>query len=272
MMSMESEGLHAHAVALVRHGRRILRGVSVTVRAGELVAVIGENGAGKSSLLKVMAGELRPDGGSVSLDGRLMTALGARALARRRAVLPQDLALGFDFEALEVVLLGRYPHTGGGESSAERAFAMHCLALTECAHLAHQRTTTLSGGERARVQLARVLAQLGREGEGGRYALLDEPAASLDLSHQLALFELLARLTRESSIGVLVTVHDLGLAMRYADRIVVLRGGSVVGETPGSLDEELIRTAFGVEAEVRRHPQVRHCMVALNRVAHPGAG
>lgn len=268
--------LCAEALSVRRGVRDLLLGVELRVVPGEVLAVVGENGAGKSTLLRVLGGEYAPQSGRVCLDGVALSHWPADELARRRAVLPQSLDCVFDFTALEVVLLGRYPHTRGAPRPKDIAVARHCMRLTCTADLADASVLTLSGGERARVQLARVLAQLdvgSGDGSAGRvpparYCLLDEPAASLDLAQQIGLFELLRSLTRHLPLGVVVSVHDLNIAARYADRLLVLRAGRVLaqGRPAECLHPELLATAFGVRTRIQDHPQGGLLVVALERV------
>ena len=238
----------------------VLKGLSLAVAPGEVVAVLGPNGAGKSTLLAVLAGTLRPHRGEAALEGRALAAWAPRALALRRAVLPQHSELAFGFHALEVVLLGRSPHAGAATRAEDLAVAEACLAEAEVTRLAGRVYTTLSGGERQRVQLARVLAQIdfpaaGGQQRDGRYLLLDEPTASLDLAHQHATLRT-ARRAAERGIGVLAILHDLNLAAMYADRLVVLSGGQLAAEGPAEavLTEALVREVFDLAVHITRHP------------------
>ena len=251
--------LAANAIR-VRYGTaEVLQGPSLSVAPGEVVAVLGPNGAGKSPLLSVLAGTLRPHQGEAALEGRGLADWPPRALALRRAVLPQHSELTFGFPVLEVVLLGRSPYVGASSRAEDLAVAEACLAEAEVSHLAGRTYTTLSGGERQRVQLARVLAQLdfpnARKEDPARYLLLDEPTSSLDLAHQHTTLRT-ARRAAERGIGVLAILHDLNLAAMYADRLVVLSRGSLAAEGPPEavLTEDLVRDAFDLPVHVTRHP------------------
>jgi iron complex transport system ATP-binding protein len=243
----------------VRAGwRRLLEDIELSLAAGDCIAVLGENGAGKSTLLRALAGErLRPAlavTGSVALNGRPIHAYDPPALARLRAVLPQHTETAFAFTALEIAALGRFAF---GASAADRAIARQALALADAAHLAERELPTLSGGERARVQLAAALAQLWeRECDAPRYLLLDEPTAALDLAHQHHLLATVRAFAAERGIGVLAILHDLNLAAQYASHVVVLRDGRLIAQgcprrvlTPALIDE-----GFAVAARVLRHP------------------
>lgn len=251
--------LRADDIGVTLGSAEVLRGPSLAVAPGEVVAVLGPNGAGKSTLLAVLAGTLRPQRGAATLDGRNLRDWPPRALALRRAVLPQHSELAFGFSVLEVVLLGRAPHAGASSRDKDLAVAEACLAEAEVAHLAGRAYTTLSGGERQRVQLARVLAQTGfadaADGGEGRYLLLDEPTASLDLAHQHATLRT-ARRAAMRGLGVLAILHDLNLAALYADRLAVLSGGRLAAEgaPEAVLTEGLVREVFDLPVHIARHP------------------
>jgi iron complex transport system ATP-binding protein len=255
--------LHAQDIWVELGQTTILHNVSLAVEPGEVVAVLGPNGAGKSTLLAVLSGALTPRSGHTSLESRLLSKWPPQALARRRAVLPQHSELAFSFRVLEVVLLGRSPYAGISSRDENLAIARAALAETESDHLADRIYTTLSGGEQQRVQLARILAQIGFSEEAdhsaNRYLLLDEPTSSLDLAHQHMTLKT-ARRAAERGIGVMAILHDINLAAMYADRIMILRRGHVVAEgTPDQvLTEAMVRHAFELPVSVSRHP-TREC-------------
>lgn len=216
-----AQRLEARDVVVTLGGRRILDQVSLAVRPGELVALIGPNGAGKSTALAVLSGELAPDAGSVTLGGRDLAALSRTERARARAVLPQTTTVAFDYLVHDVVALGRTPWPRDPYQDA--AVIASALQATGVAHLAGRTVTTLSGGERARASLSRVLAQT------TGIVLLDEPTAALDIAHQESVLAL-ARDLAEGGHGVLAVLHDLSLAAAWADRMVLLAGGRVVAD------------------------------------------
>ena len=226
--------LEADGVSLA--GR--LHDVSARFAPGEITAICGPNGAGKSSLLQVLAGLLTPDTGSARLDGEALARFAPAERARRIGYLPQAADVAWDVTARSLVALGRMPH--GDQAEAPIAAA---LAAVDCGGLAERRVLTLSGGERARVLLARVLA-----GEP-RWIVADEPLAALDLAHQAALVRHLRRSADEGA-GVLLVLHDLAAAMNHADRVVVLDQGRVVADGPAevALTEEVIARVWGVKA------------------------
>lgn len=228
-------------------GKSLLDGAGVSVTPGEVTVLVGPNGAGKSTLLKVLAGEIRPRGGSVSINGLALSALSPRRLATMRAVLPQSVQVAFPFSVAEVVGLG-----ASGPANAEKV--RQVLARVDMLAFHDRPYDRLSGGEMQRVQLARVLRQLG-EGEAPSYLLLDEPTASLDLAHQLMVVRLARELAGEG-IGVLAILHDLNLAAMAADRMVALRNGRVVaeGRPVEIMRDEAIERIYGVPCQANWAP------------------
>ncbi|WP_028216323.1 heme ABC transporter ATP-binding protein [Paraburkholderia oxyphila] len=244
----------------------ILRNLSMRVEPGTLCTLLGRNGAGKSTLVKALAGEFQGRAharatrvsGTLTLNGERLDAIGAQRLARLRAVLPQAFHPAFPFSTEEIVLLGRYPYArrAGVLSAPDYDIARQALDLAGASALSQRNVTTLSGGELARVQFARVLAQLwpsGHEapGHGGRvtprYLLLDEPTAALDLAHQHHLLATVRRLAREWHMGALAIVHDPNLAARHADRIAFLVDGTILahGAPRDTMRADLIERCFG---------------------------
>ena len=245
----------------LRTGRAtLLEGVSVRLAPGEVVAVVGPNGAGKSSLLRALSGELRPARGTVALDGKPMSDWPADALARRRAVMSQFSPLAFAFTVGQVVEMGRHPHRGRRGAAEDAAAIAGAAELAGIAHLWDRSYPTLSGGEGQRVHLARALAQVweppGDEEYQNRYLLLDEPTASLDVAHQHGVMAAAAALARRGT-GVLAVLHDLNLAARHADRMIVLRRGALAADGPPAavLTPALLSDVYGMNAEVMTHPR-----------------
>ena len=239
----------------VRLGRSdVLRGVDLTVGRGELVAVVGPNGAGKSTLVAVLAGDVTPERGTVTLDGEDVARMPLAVRARRRAVLPQRVDVALPFTVEDIVAMGRAPwRTGRGTGAADgaagadhdRAAVDAAIAAADLAPLRTRRVTDLSGGELARVALARVLAQ------GCDVLLLDEPTAALDVRHQELALGLMRRET-DAGRGVVVAIHDLDAAAAYADRLVVMDAGVVVADgTPRDVLTTVdLGAVFGVPIEV----------------------
>jgi iron complex transport system ATP-binding protein len=236
-----------------RAGRRaLLADVSLALAPTEVVAVVGPNGAGKSTLLRLMAGEAAPAAGRVACEGRPLAAWDPLALARRRAVVSQHVALAFPMRAADVAGLGRLPWHGTPEAARDAAAVERALAAAGVAHLAGRAYATLSGGERQRVQIARALAQL--DGAPRPAALLlDEPTASLDARHAAALLALVRRLAA-GGLAVMVVLHDLNEAAFVADRIAVLAEGRLVAcDAPGRvLTAPVLEGVYGIGFRVEQ--------------------
>lgn len=233
--------------------RALVNGMNLTVKNAEVVALLGPNGAGKSTLLKLLCGQLRPSAGRILFEDRDLHDWPPMEIARRRAVLPQSSSVPFDFLAMEIVLLGRSPY---GDASASEALAREAMEKTECLHLAERVVTTLSGGEMQRVQLARVLVQIGLHADGApRCLMLDEPISNLDPSHQHSALMVARELARDGA-AVLVVLHDINLAAQYADRLVMMKNGQLVVEGPAEqvITETNMREVFGVGASIIRNP------------------
>jgi iron complex transport system ATP-binding protein len=225
-------------------GRAVFEGLDAGFQASRVTCVVGPNGAGKSTLMACLAGLRRPDQGMVQLDGEPLRRLAPAARARRIAFLPQAPEVAWPIDARALVALGRIPHrTAGAVDAAAIAAAMQAAGVAD---FARRPVDSLSGGERARVLIARALA-----GEP-QWLLADEPLAGLDPGHQMDASALFRRLARESGLGVVLTLHDLALALRLADEVLVLAEGRVVASGPPaeSLTPEIVRRAYGVEARL----------------------
>jgi len=252
----------------------ILRDVSAGIPAGGFLGILGPNGSGKTTLLRVLAGTVQPARGRVLLDGRDVTSVPRRALARRMAVVPQETHLAFDYTVLEVVMMGRYPHLATFEVEGPRDFAIarEALAATGTDTLVDRPFGTLSGGEKQRVIVAAALAQIAAA-EGDGILLLDEPTVALDLAYQLELGRLLRDLQRRVPIAIAVSTHDLNFAASLCRTLVLLKNGSVLaaGSTDEVLTADNIRSLYDVDAEVSRHAATgRIVVVPIRRVAAEG--
>nr|WP_245671122.1 heme ABC transporter ATP-binding protein [Nocardia amamiensis] len=241
--------VRAAGVSVDRQVRRVLDGIDFEAVAGQVVALVGPNGAGKSTLLAALAGELTLAEGIVELDGQPLTHWSTLDMARRRAVLPQTHTVGFPFTAREVVAMGRAPWVRTERRELDDEQIAAAMAATDVEHLAARSFPTLSGGERARVALARVLAQ------DTATLLLDEPTAALDLGHQEAVLRL-ATDRAAAGAAVVVVLHDLGIAAAYADRVAVLDSGRIAADGPPRevLTTELLTRVYQHPVEVLDHP------------------
>jgi iron complex transport system ATP-binding protein len=229
-----------------------IRDLSFAVAAGEIVAVIGPNASGKTTLVRLLSRVLVPARGAIALDGRDLAALSGAEVARQVAVVPQDVPAGFPYTVEELVLMGRFPHgpTRFFETREDRAAAAEAMAATGVSALAGEPLARLSGGERQRVILARALAQ------EPRLLLLDEPTAHLDLRHQVETVALLRRLNRHRGLTVLLVSHDLNLAAEVSHRILLMAGGQLIriGPPEAVLDEPLLESVYGCRVSVDKHP------------------
>jgi iron complex transport system ATP-binding protein len=231
-------------------GATLLDDVSVAFPRDRFTAILGPNGAGKSTMIRVAAGLLHPTSGTVAYDGVPLDTIAPEALARQRALLSQHVELAFPLPAAEVVMMGRYPHFRGAAAPRDHEVVARALEQVGMTHRAAQPYPTLSGGERQKVQLARVLAQIWRGSDTAhRTLLLDEPTTGLDVHYQLQILQTARELAGEDCTVVAI-LHDLNVALRYADHLVVLEGGRVALETGASaaLDAALIERVFRVRA------------------------
>ena len=235
--------LTATKLSVIRSGHCLLRDAGLHLAAGELHVLLGPNGAGKSTLLRVLAGEWRATTGQVLLAGRPLEQWTPLAQARCRAVLPQHDPLSFGFTVKEVIQLGRLA-AATRHPGHEKTLLDEVMAATELGALAERRYPSLSGGERRRVQLARVLAQVWDAQQP--VLLLDEPVHSLDPAHQHRVMALLRRLAKRG-FGIVASLHELNLAAAYADHISLLRGGCILssGATDQVLDNASLRETYG---------------------------
>ena len=243
--------------------RAALDHVSLDVAHGSLLGILGPNGSGKTTLLRVLAGTLAPDTGRVLLDGADVRRLPRAALARRFAVVPQETQLAFEYTALEIALMGRYPHLGAFEIEGPRDLesALASLDATGTRHLADRRFQTLSGGEKQRVVIASALAQLdgGAGGRPGAVLLLDEPTASLDLRYQMEIGALIRRLHDQQDVSIVLTTHDVHFARAVCDEIVLLRDGQILARGPAAdvLTIARLNELYGVDVS----PALREAFV-----------
>ena len=237
-------------------GIDLVKDVSLTVKPGEVLAIIGPNGAGKSTFLKLLSGEIKPSAGSITLEQTDIRNWSKLDYARKRAVMPQSTIIAFPFTVFEVVLLGRSPHIRGVEDERDQAIALDAMQMTEVRELAMRYYDTLSGGEKQRVQFARVLTQIWDDEQiHTRYLFLDEPVAGMDPAHQHEALKIAREFSRRE-VGVLVVLHDINLAAMYADRIAVFHGGVLYhcGKPDQVLTEPLIKEVFGLDVMLQNHP------------------
>lgn len=242
--------LSCETLAVSIGAKPILTGVDLAIAVGQVTAIVGPNGAGKSTLLSCLGGLREPTSGSVGLDGGALAGMKPRDRARRMAFLPQTPEIAWSVECRTLIELGRTPFVGArGQTEADRAAVDRAMSAANVRAFEHRIVDTLSGGERARVLIARALA-----GEP-EWLLADEPLTGLDPAHQLDAAALFRRLA-DGGVGVVVTLHDLSMALRMSDRIVVLAEGGVLADDPpaSALTPEVLRRAYGVEATLTQGP------------------
>ena len=245
--------LSAETVSVGYTDRLVVRALTMSVRHGEITALVGPNGSGKSTLLKTMARLLVPRRGAVYLDGRAIARMSSRAVARQIAILPQGPVAPAGLTVAELVEQGRFPHAGPLRMLRHQDYSAiaTALELTGMTQFAHRPLDSLSGGERQRAWIALALAQQ------TPVLLLDEPTTFLDIGHQIEVLELIRRLNLEHGMTIVLVLHDLNQAANYAHRMVVLHEGSIVADGPPAsvLTPNLLLSVFGVRARIILDPE-----------------
>lgn len=238
-------------LSAVLGSRQVLREINFSVRPGEILGLVGPNGSGKTTALRCCYRALRPRSGTVWVEGENTAHVARRALATTVGVSTQEPAASGGLSVRESVGLGRVPHRGWFDrpTESDHEIVDDCLQQVDLVDLAERDVQALSGGERQRVSIARALAQR------PKVLLLDEPTNHLDLRHQLTVMKILGELA-EGGIAIIVTMHDLRMAVEYCDRLAVMDDGAVVADGPAEiLDETLLGSVFGIRARVRTHPR-----------------
>lgn len=243
--------IEATDLAVSLGGESVLESVSLSAGAGEFVGLIGPNGAGKTTLLRTVAGAIDPERGTATVAGEDVHSLSSRAASRRVAVVPQDTSLDFEFNVRRIVEMGRHPYRSrwGGVAASDREVVERAMERVDVARFADRSITAVSGGERQRVLLARALAQ------DTPAILLDEPTGSLDVTRQVETLALVRDLTREGTTAV-AAIHDLDLAARFCDRLVLLADGEIaaVGRPETVLEADTLSRAFDGQVAVGASP------------------
>ena len=240
--------LRVDRIQFYYEARRVLDEISFEAGEGEFIGLIGPNGSGKTTLLKIIDGILKPRIGSVYLDCKRISELDPKELARELAMVPQTADLSFDLKVFDVVMMGRYPYLGklSFEREADEEKVRFWMKLTNTLHLAERSIKEVSGGERQRVLIARALAQ------EPRILLLDEPTSNLDVCYQIEIMNLLKELVEKLGLMIICAIHDLNLAARYSDKIILINGGRIkgIGRPIEVLTKENLRDVFKIEAKI----------------------
>lgn len=240
--------------------KHLLREVNFEAKQGEFLAVVGANGAGKSTLLKLLSREMPLQNGMITLEGKPLSTYSLENLAKKRAVLAQQNNVSLGFAVKEIVMIGRYPHFHFKPMLKDEQIVQEALQKTGVKHLENRVYHTLSGGEQQRVQLARALAQIWESKQA--WLFLDEPTTGLDLLHQQAMIEI-AKDFANKGYGIIAILHDLNLAMQYADKVLMLKNGQTVAfDVPEkAMTCENIHQVFDLPVKLIQHPELQCPMI-----------
>lgn len=240
----------------------ILDNISFRIKQGEFISIIGPNGSGKSTLLKLLNNIYKPKSGTILVQGRNIKDYNGKELARSIALVPQNTVIDYGFTVEDIVLMGRYPYIGRFEKEKEEDYQIvdKALKLTNTYNLKKRRINEISGGECQRVIIAKALAQ------NPDIILLDEPTSHLDINHQMEIVKLLEELNKKQGTTIVLVIHDINLAARYSDRILLLNEGRIlaVGEPSIVINEPNIERAYNLEVAIERNPITNSiCVIPL---------
>lgn len=251
--------LEANRIVYSYTRKPVVNDVSLEVKKGEFMSILGPNGSGKSTLLKTLSHIYIPDSGEIVLMGKSLDTYKRKEIAQRIAMVPQDTSLDFEFTVEEVVLMGRHPFLGrfGKEDVLDMDLAYEAMERTNTLHIKDSLITEISGGERQRVFIAKALAQ------NTSIMLLDEPTSHLDINHQIEILELLKRLNSEKELAIVLVIHDINLAARYSDRILLMKDGEIVdqGSPETVITPESIENTYGMKVVVETNRYTGHVTV-----------
>ncbi|VUT24589.1 MAG: Cobalamin import ATP-binding protein BtuD [Candidatus Methanolliviera sp. GoM_asphalt] len=254
--------LEISGVSFDYNSRPVLKDVNIEVKAGEIVSLLGPNGSGKTTLLRCIDGMLKPKGGTVSIDGRDVKKMKQNDLAKLLGYVPQRAVNVLPCSVFDAVMIGRRPYIGWGSGKKDREVVFEILKLMGLGDMALRSFDGISGGEMQKVLIAKALAQ------EPAVLLLDEPTSNLDLRHQLEVLKIIGEVVKEEKVSALMAMHDLNLASRFSDRIVLLKEGKVydVGDPGSVITQESIRSVYGVEAIVKENDGGRPHIIPLRAI------
>ena len=251
--------LEANRIVYSYTRKPVVNDVSLEVKKGEFMSILGPNGSGKSTLLKTLSHIYIPDSGEIVLMGKSLDTYKRKEIAQRIAMVPQDTSLDFEFTVEEVVLMGRHPFLGrfGKEDVLDMDLAYEAMERTNTLHIKDSLITEISGGEIQRVFIAKALTQ------NTSIMLLDEPTSHLDINHQIEILELLKRLNSEKELAIVLVIHDINLAARYSDRILLMKDGEIVdqGSPETVITPESIENTYGMKVVVETNRYTGHVTV-----------
>ena len=248
--------------------KSILNGISAAFNPGEFNMILGPNGSGKSTFLKIFSGEINKYNGSVFYGEEKITTLKKEELAKHRAVMSQQPELSFPLMVEEVVMMGRYPHFSFAPNKRDESICNQVMERMNLISFKERNYLTLSGGEKQRVQYARVLAQIwGKPAEGHRYLFLDEPLTSLDINYQQEFLQIAREFTNEGTVLIAV-MHDINLAIQYADKLFFLKEGKLIahGSPKDIMHETLIKEVFNVDTSIINNPINNNPLVVYRNI------
>lgn len=256
--------IKANNISFIVNRKELLRHVDLSVKDGSFTVIMGPNGAGKSTLLKILAGSLQPTTGEILMNGKNLAAYKADELAKQRAVLSQHYHLNFPLDVKEIVMMGRYPYFDMQPTAKDEVIVQQSMRKMQAESFSERDYNTLSGGEAQKVQMSRVLAQIGEITDNKKILFLDEPVSHLDIKYQHQLLNAAKELCSKN-VTVIAVLHDVNLALSYADEIVFMRDGSIkhMLNDVSKISSEIIADVFDVECSVIGDPKTNRSIVVF---------
>ncbi|MBT0948599.1 ABC transporter ATP-binding protein [Streptococcus lutetiensis] len=252
--------IRAEHITIAYDDKTVIQNLSTKITDGKITTIIGANGCGKSTLLKALTRIQAVKAGQILIDGRAITDLPTKEIAKQIALLPQVLEATEDITVYELVSYGRFPHQSyfGQLSDIDKAKIKRAMEMTKITNLANKKIDALSGGQRQRVWIAMALAQ------DTDTIFLDEPTTYLDMNHQLEILELLKKLNQETKKTIIMVLHDLNLSARFSDDLIAMKNGAIYyhGQVEEVMTTDILRDIFSIEAQIGQDP-VHNCPILL---------